>query len=48
MIEPGANYLFMARPEAVPSVQDILSPNSALRICVMVSIITPMFAPVSR
>lgn len=32
---PGANYLFMARPEAAPSVLDILPPNFALRVSIM-------------
>ena len=40
---PGANYLFMARPESTPSVLDILPPNFALRIAVMVGVITLMF-----
>lgn len=41
---PGANYLYMARPEAAPSVLDILPANYALRIAVMLSAITVMFA----
>ena len=40
---PGANYLFMARPEATKSVLDILPPNFALRICVMAGVITLMY-----
>lgn len=40
---PGANYLFMARPESTPSVLDILPPNFALRLLVMVSVITLMY-----
>ncbi len=36
MLGPGANYLFMARPESTPSILDILPPNFALRICVMI------------
>ena len=43
MLGPGANYLFMARPEATPSVLDILPPNFVLRIAVMVAVITLMF-----
>lgn len=43
MLGPGANYLFMAEPEATPSILDILPPNFALRIAVMTSIITLMF-----
>ncbi len=41
---PGANYLFMAEPESTPSILDILPPNFALRIVVMASVITLMFA----
>ncbi len=44
LLGPGANYLFMARPEDTPSVLDILPANFALRIGVMVSVITLMFA----
>lgn len=40
---PGANYLYMARPESAPSVLDILPPNYALRIAIMVAVITLMF-----
>ena len=40
---PGANYLFMARPEATPSILDILPPNLALRLLVMVSAITFLY-----
>ena len=40
---PGANYLYMARPEAAPSVLDILPPNFILRLAVMVAVITLMF-----
>ncbi len=43
MIGPGANYLFMARPEDTPSILDILPPNFALRLFVMVSVITLLF-----
>ena len=41
---PGANYLYMARPEAAPSVLDILPPNFALRLVIMVAAITAMYA----
>ncbi len=44
MLGPGANYLFMAEPEATPSILDILPPVFAVRIVVMASIITAMFA----
>lgn len=40
---PGANYLYMARPEAAPSVLDILPPNFALRLSIMAAVITLMF-----
>ena len=41
---PGANYLYMARPEAAPSVLDILPPNFLLRTAIMLSVITAMYA----
>jgi len=41
---PGANYLYMARPEAAPSVLDILPPNFLLRVAVMGAVITLMYA----
>ena len=40
---PGANYLYMARPEAAPSVLDILPPNFLLRFAVMFAVITAMY-----
>ncbi len=40
---PGANYLYMARPEAAPSVLDILPPNFAVRVLIMAAVITLMF-----
>lgn len=40
---PGANYLYMARPEAAPSVLDILPPNFVLRLSIMVAVITLMY-----
>ena len=43
LIGPGANYLFMARPEDTPSILDILPPNFALRLLVMASVVTVMF-----
>ena len=43
MIGPGANYLFMAKPEATPSILDILPPNFVLRILVMASAITFLY-----
>ena len=44
MIGPGANYLYMARPEATPSVLDILPPSFALRITIISLVITVMYA----
>lgn len=43
LIGPGANYLFMAKPEDTPSVLDILPPNFALRLFVMAAAITLLF-----
>ncbi|MBR5252213.1 MAG: TIGR02206 family membrane protein [Oscillospiraceae bacterium] len=40
---PGANYLYMARPESAPSILDILPPNYALRIAIMIAAITFLF-----
>ncbi|MBE6919680.1 MAG: TIGR02206 family membrane protein [Ruminococcaceae bacterium] len=40
---PGANYLYLARPESAPSVLDILPPNFALRTGIIVAVITLMF-----
>lgn len=40
---PGANYLYMARPESAPSVLDILPPNYALRVSIIITVITVMF-----
>ena len=43
MIGPGANYLYMAKPESTPSILDILPPNHVLRIVIMAAVITLMF-----
>lgn len=43
MIGPGANYLFMAKPEDTPSILDILPPHHGLRIAVMTTVITAMY-----
>lgn len=43
MIGPGANYLYMAQPEAAPSVLDILPPNFALRVTIMAVVIIAMY-----
>jgi hypothetical integral membrane protein (TIGR02206 family) len=44
MLGPGANYLFLAKPEDTPSVLDILPPNFALRLFIMFAVVTLMFA----
>ena len=41
---PGANYLYMARPEAAPSILDILPANFALRFTIMIAAIAAMYA----
>ena len=43
MIGPGANYLFLARPEATPSVLDILPPVFWLRTLIMAAVITTLY-----
>lgn len=43
LIGPGANYLFMARPEDTPSILDILPSNFALRILIMAAAITFLY-----
>ena len=40
---PGANYLYMARPESTPSVLDILPPNFILRTFIMAAVITALY-----
>ena len=40
---PGANYLFLAKPEDTPSVLDILPPNFLLRTCIMAGVVTLLF-----
>jgi uncharacterized membrane protein YwaF len=44
IIGPGANYLFLARPESTPSILDFLPPNFVLRTVIIGVIITSMFA----
>ena len=44
MIGPGANYLFMAKPEDTPSILDILPANFPLRLLIMAAAITLLFA----
>lgn len=43
MIGPGANYLFMAKPEDTPSILDILPPNFTLRLFIMAAAITALY-----
>lgn len=43
MLGPGANYLFMAKPEDTPSILDILPPNFALRVLIMLTAVTVLF-----
>ena len=43
IIGPGANYLFMARPEDTPSILDILPPNFVIRVIVMGVVVTTLF-----
>ena len=43
LIGPGANYLFMAKPESTPSILDILPPNFALRIGIMALAVTILY-----
>ena len=43
ILGPGANYLYMARPEDTPSILDILPPNFALRLCIMGAIVTLLY-----
>lgn len=43
LIGPGANYLFMARPEDTPSILDILPPNFVLRLGIMAAAITALY-----
>ncbi|MBP3399264.1 MAG: TIGR02206 family membrane protein [Erysipelotrichaceae bacterium] len=40
---PGANYLYMARPESAPSILDILPPHYGLRILIIAVAITILF-----
>ena len=43
IIGPGANYLFLAKPEDTPSILDILPPNFTLRLVVMATVVSAMF-----
>lgn len=43
ILGPGANYLFLARPEDTPSILDILPSNMVLRILIMAVVILTFF-----
>ena len=43
IIGPGANYLFLAKPEDTPSILDILPPHFGLRLLIMAAAVTAMF-----
>ena len=43
LIGPGANYLFLAEPEATPTILDILPPNFALRTAVLFVLAVVLF-----
>ena len=43
ILGPGANYLFMAKPEDTPSILDILPPIFAVRVLIMAAAITLLF-----
>ena len=43
LIGPGANYLFLAKPEDTPSILDILPSNFAVRILIMASAVSTLF-----
>ena len=43
LIGPGANYLFLAKPEDTPSILDILPPNFGLRLLIMAAAVTALF-----
>ena len=43
VLGPGANYLFMAKPESTPSILDVLPPNFGLRLLIMAAAVSTMF-----
>lgn len=43
MIGPGANYLFMAKPEDTPSILDILPSNFAIRLLIMAAAVSALY-----
>lgn len=42
IIGPGANYLFLAKPEDTTSILDILPPHFLLRLLVMIAVVSVM------
>lgn len=43
LIGPGANYLFMAKPEDTPSILDILPSNFAIRLLIMAAAVSALY-----
>ena len=43
VLGPGANYLFMAKPEDTPSILDILPSNYALRLIIMAAAVSALY-----
>lgn len=43
ILGPGANYLFMAKPEDTPSILDILPSNYGLRLLIMALAVSTLF-----
>ena len=43
IIGPGANYLFMAKPEDTPSILDILPSNFVIRVLIMAAAVTFLY-----
>ncbi len=43
LLGPGANYLYVARPESTPSILDILPSNYGLRLAIMVAAVLTLF-----
>lgn len=43
IIGPGANYLFMAKPEDTPSILDILPSNFIIRLLIMACVVSAMY-----
>ena len=44
VLGPGANYLFLAKPEDTPSILDILPSNYGVRLLIMALAVTLLFA----